>query len=84
MGSVKYFISIDLHSGYWQCHIADKDIPKITFLTRYGLYKWVIVPMGLTNTPATFIQTMNNLFSNMLDSSVAVFLDDLLVYSHMI
>ena len=32
------------------------------------------------NAPATFMQTMNNLFSNMLDSSIAVFLDDILMY----
>ena len=48
---------------------------------RYGLYEWVVMPMGLTNAPATFMRTMNNLFSDMLDSGVAVFLDDILVYS---
>ena len=35
--------------------------------------------MGLTNAPATFMQTMNNLFSDMLDSSLAVFLNDILL-----
>ena len=84
MGSAKYFTFIDLDSGYWQCHIADEDIPKTTFLTRYSLYKWVIMPMGLMNTPATFMRTMNNLFSDMLDSGVAVFLDDILMYSCMV
>ena len=84
MGSAKYFTSIDLCSGYWQCHIADEDIPKTTFLMRYGLYKWVIMPMGLTNAPAMFMQTMNNLFLDMLDSGVAVFLDNILVYSGMV
>ena len=74
MGSAKYFTSIDLHSGYWQCHIADEDIPKTTFLMRYSLYEWVVMPMGLTNAPATFMHTMNNLFSDMLDSGMAVFL----------
>ena len=80
MGSVKYFIYIDLHSGYWQCHITDEDIPKTTFFTRYSLYEWIVMPMGLTNTPAMFMQTMNNLFSGMLDFGMAVFLDDILVY----
>ena len=81
MGSAQYFTSIDLRSGYWQCRIADEDIPKTAFLTRYGLYEWVVMPMGLTNAPATFMRTMNNLFSDMLDSGMAVFLDDILVYS---
>ena len=44
----------------------------------------VILPMGLTNAPATFVQTMNNLFLNMLDSGMAVFLNDILMYSYMV
>ena len=40
------------------------------------------MPMGLTTTPTTFMQTMKNLFSDMLDSGVAVFLDDSLMYLH--
>ena len=48
---------------------------------RYSLYKWVIMPMGLMNAPAIFMQTMNNLFLDMLDSGIAVFLDNILVYS---
>ena len=39
--------------------------------------------MGLTNAPAMFIQTMNNLFEDMLDKGVVVFLDDMLIYSTM-
>ena len=84
MGSAKYFTSIDLRSGYWQYHIADEDIPKTAFLTRYGLYEWVVMPMGLTNAPATFMRTMKNLFSDMLDSGMAVFLDDIVVYLGMV
>ena len=82
MGSVKCFISIDLHSGYWQCCIADEDIPKTTFLARYSLYKWIILPRGLMDAPDTFIQTINNLFSDILNSGKAILLDDILMYSH--
>ena len=84
MGSVKYFTSIDLCSGYWQCCIANKDIPKTAFLMQYSFYEWVIMPMGLTNAHATHMCTMNNLFSDRLDSGMAAFLDDIRMYLHMV
>ena len=39
------------------------------------------MPMRLTNAPATFMRTMNNLFSDMLDRGVVAFVDDVLLYS---
>ena len=39
------------------------------------------MPMGLTNAPATFMRTMNNLFSDMLNREVVTFMDDVLLYS---
>ena len=38
--------------------------------------------MGLTNAPATVMWVMNNLFTDLLDQGIIVFLDDVLVYSH--
>ena len=35
------------------------------------------------NAPATFMRTMNNLFMDILDKGVIVFLDDVLIYSTM-
>ena len=48
---------------------------------RYGFYKWVVIPMGLMNIPPTFMHIINNLFSDMLESSMVVFLDNILMYS---
>ena len=39
--------------------------------------------MGLTNAPETFMRMMRNLFEDMLDKEVVVFLDDMLIYSTM-
>ena len=55
---------------------------KTAFHTRYGLHKWTVLPMGLTNAPAMFMWAINSLFTDLLDQGVIVFLDDVLVYSH--
>jgi len=37
---------------------------------------------GLTNAPAAFQCFMNNVFSNLLDVCIVVYLDDILIYSN--
>ena len=40
--------------------------------------------MGLTNTPAMLMQSIDNLFSGVLDFVMVVFPNYILVYSHMV
>ncbi|GBG66824.1 hypothetical protein CBR_g70702 [Chara braunii] len=51
------------------------------FKTRYGHFEWVVMPFGLTNAPATFQAAMTAEFRDLLDRSVLIYLDDILVYS---
>ena len=61
--------------------IRDEDIQKTTFRTRYGHYHFVMIPFGITNAPAMFMDLMKRVCRPMLDRSVIGFIDGILVYS---
>ncbi|SOV04806.1 uncharacterized protein UDID_17198 [Ustilago sp. UG-2017a] len=75
------WITIHLHGACNLLHIAKGDEWKTAFRTRYGLFQYNVMPFGLTNAPASFQHLMNNTFKDMLDRSIIIYLDDLLIYS---
>jgi len=75
------FLKINLRLGNHQSKIKKEDVPKITFLTRYGHYEFVVLAFGLTNMLTFFMGLMNKVFKAHLDNFMVVFIVDILIYS---
>ncbi|GJZ02384.1 putative reverse transcriptase domain-containing protein [Tanacetum coccineum] len=77
----KVYSKIDLRFGYHQLRVREEYIPKKAFRTRYGHYKFQLMPFGLTNPPTIFMNLMNQVCKPYLDIFVIVFINDILIYS---
>nr|GEV33846.1 reverse transcriptase domain-containing protein [Tanacetum cinerariifolium] len=55
------YLKIDLRSVYLQLIVHEEDIPKTAFRTCYGHYEFQVMPFGLKNAPAVFMNLMNRI-----------------------
>ena len=77
----RVYTKIDLWHTYHLVRIADGDEWKTAFRTRYGSFEWLVMPFGLSNAPAAFQRFMNDIFADLLDVCIVIYLDDILIYS---
>jgi len=71
----KVFSTLDLISGYWQLPLDDDAQEKSTFVTRNGLWKWRVLPFGLTSAPACFSRLMETVMRGLHWKTLLLYLD---------
>ena len=77
-----YKTKIDCFSGFYQVKMNINSIQFTAFGCEFGLFEYTVMPMGLSNSPATFQRLMNLIFKDLIDRGVMViFIDDFLIFS---
>jgi Reverse transcriptase (RNA-dependent DNA polymerase) len=75
-----FFCYLDGYSGFFQIPIHPDDQDKITFTCPYRTFAYRRMLFGLCNAPATFQRTMMEIFSDLIENIIEVFMDDFSMY----
>nr|GFC98235.1 reverse transcriptase domain-containing protein [Tanacetum cinerariifolium] len=73
---------LDGFSGYFQIPIDPRDQEKTTFTCPYGTFTYRRMPFGLCNAPGTFQRCMLDIFHDMVEKTMEVFMDDFSVFGN--
>ena len=75
----KVFSTIDLRSGYHQIALGKSSRAKTAFVTPFGKYKFLMVPFGSAQAPASFQLLMNKVLEGL--KFVMTYLDNIIIFS---
>jgi len=81
VGTSQIFSKLDLKLVFNLLRIAEGYEWKILFKTRYILYEYTVMPLGLTNALSVFQRHLNNILAEKIDGGVDMYIDDILIYS---
>ena len=72
---------LDAFSGYHQIPMHPPDMEKTTFITLHGLFYYNVMQFGLKNVGATYQRLVTKMFTLLLEKTMEVYIDDMLVNS---
>ena len=72
---------MDGFSGYNQIKMAEADKMKTSFVTKWGVYCYLVMPFGLKNAGATYQRMATTLMHDMIHKEIEVYVDDMMVKS---
>ena len=80
-GSRKFFTSIDMTNSFFQTRMHPDDVKLTAVNMPWGLYEWVVMPMGIKNAPAIHQRRVTAALRPFIGHFCHVYLDDIVIWS---
>ncbi|KAJ3557675.1 hypothetical protein NPX13_g9881 [Xylaria arbuscula] len=77
----KLFTKLDIRAAFNRIRMDPASEDLTTFRTRFGQYKYKVLPFGLCNGPSTFQRYINKALFPYLDEFCTAYVDDILIFS---
>lgn len=81
LGKASIFSALDMRAGFHQVPLEEESKELTAFTTKYGVYHYNTLPMGLVNSPATFQRLIDLCFRPLINKCLVAYIDDLNIYS---
>lgn len=76
-----YYYFLGDYLGYNQIEVDPFDQENTAFTCPFGVFSYRMMPFRLCSAPTTFQSRMLSVFSNMIEYSIEVFMDEFSVFS---
>jgi len=67
-----HITKVDLKSGFYLIRMALGNEKYMAFRTKFGLYEYSVMPLGLCNVPATFQREINRILRPLLGLELVI------------
>jgi len=70
-----------MNNSFFQTRVHPDDVKFMAVMTPFGLYEWVVMPMGCRNAPAMHQRRMNQALRKYIGKICHVYLDNIVIWS---
>ena len=77
----KVFGQLDMTNSFFQTRMHADDVPLTAVNTPWGLYEWVVMPMGIKNAPAIHQRRLSVTLREHIGKICHVYVDDIAIWS---
>ena len=81
-GKGRVWSKLDMTNSFFQTLVHPDDVPLTAVSRTFGLYEWLVMPMGLKNTPPIHQCQMTAALRKYIGRFCHVYIDDIVIWSN--